>query len=78
VEYRQALNEARLRKVETSLTSVLALGATLAAGAEPLIAALAAFIPALFSFRKLLKPCWKEVARLECAPAGVIYAAAQL
>jgi hypothetical protein len=77
-EYNEAISDARMKKVETAIISVLAIGATLKTGAGPLIAALAAIAPPLFSFRELVKPCWKEVAHKECAPAGVIYAASQL
>jgi len=77
-QYREAMHEARFKKVETGVISMLALGATLAAGVGPAITTLAALAPPLLSIRSLVRPCWKEVAEKECAPAGVIYAASRL
>src|SRR6266487_6062 len=77
-QYDEAITEANIKKVQTGVISRLAIGASLATGAGPLIASLAAIAPPLISFRELIKPSWKEVSDKECAPAGVIYAASQL
>ena len=77
-QYNDAIAEVNLKKLETGAISLLAVGAALAPGTGPFIKILAAIASPLFSFRKLIKPSWKEVSDKECALAGVIYAASQL
>jgi hypothetical protein len=76
--YKSAMNEAKYQKVTTGVCSILAIGATLAAGATPLVVALSALAPPLFSFRTLMTPCWKQVAEKDCAPAGLVYGMSRL
>ena len=77
-QYEQAMSDARYRKVTTGVCSVLAIGATLAAGVTPVIVALSGIAPTLFSLKSLVTPCWKQVAEKDCAPAGLIYATSRL
>ncbi len=77
-KYDQAMTDAKIKKVQTVVISVLAIGATLAVGAGPLIATLAALAPPLFSLQELRKPCWKQISDEQYAPAGVIYGASKL
>jgi hypothetical protein len=76
--YQKAMNEATYQKVTTGVCSILAIGATLAVGATPLIVAISGLAPTLFSLRSLLTPCWKQVAEKDCAPAGLVYAVSHL
>lgn len=76
--YNAAMNEAKYQKVTTGVCSILAIGATLAVGAAPLVVALSAVAPSLFSFKSLMTPCWKQVAEKDCAPAGLVYAMSRL
>jgi hypothetical protein len=75
-QYQQALEDAQFKKVKTSVVSVLAVAATLLAGAGPLIASLAALAPPLFDFKDVIRPAWQAATSLECAPVGVVYESA--
>jgi hypothetical protein len=76
--YQKAMSAAKYKKVQTGVCSILAVGATLAVGAAPLVVALSALAPALFSLKSLMTPCWKQVAEKDCAPAALVYAASRL
>lgn len=77
-KYEKAMSNAKYDKLTTAVCSVLAVGATLAVGAAPLLVTMSGVAPAVFSFRTLITPCWKQVADKECAPAGVVYALSRL
>ena len=77
-DYEEAMADAKFKKVRIVTVSVLAVGATLAAGTTPLLTVLAGLAGPLLELRELKKPCWKMVANEDCAPAGVVYAAARL
>src|SRR6266446_370202 len=50
-QYKKAMGDAKYEKLTTGVCSVLAVGAVLAGGAAPLIAAVAGLAPALFSVK---------------------------
>lgn len=77
-KYAEALTDARYEKVTTAISSMLALGAAFSAAAGPLVGTLAAIASPIFSIRKLLKPCWKDLEEKQCFPAGVVYEARHL
>jgi hypothetical protein len=77
-QYRQAMKTAEIKKVATVILSMIAIGASLATGAGPAILLSAKLASPLWTLRELSKPCWKEVADKQCAPAGVVYVAEQL
>ena len=72
-QYKQALDDAKFKKVKTAVVSVLCVAAALLTGAGPLIVTLAALAPPLFDFRDVLRPAWQSTTNLECAPVGVVY-----
>jgi hypothetical protein len=72
-QYREALDDAKFKKVKTAVVSVLGVAAALLAGAGPLIVTLAALAPPLFDFRDVVRPTWQSTTNLECAPVGVVY-----
>jgi hypothetical protein len=76
--YQKAMSDATYDKVQTGVCSILAVGATLAVGAAPLIVMASGVAPAVFSLRSLLTPCWKQVMEKDCAPAGIVYLTSQL
>jgi hypothetical protein len=71
-QYRDALNKARYTKISGTITSVLAIGAVFAAHADPALKVLASVAAPAFSFRTLLRPCWKDLADTKTFAAGVI------
>lgn len=75
-QYKQALDDAKFKKVKTAVVSMLGVAAALLTGAGPLIATLAALAPPLFDFRDVLRPAWQSATNLECAPVGVVYESA--
>jgi hypothetical protein len=75
-QYKQALGDAKFKKVKTAVVSVLGVAAALLTGAGPLIVTLAALAPPLFDFRDILRPAWQSATNLECAPVGVVYESA--
>jgi len=77
-KYTESLADAKYEKVTTTITSMLALGAAFGAAAGPLVGTLAAVASPVFSIRKLLRPCWKDLEEKQCFPAGVVYNAQQL
>jgi hypothetical protein len=80
-EYTEALEEGKYKKRTTGVTSLLGLGAAIAAfdgGATALVGLLAAGATCAFFVPDATKPCWKDVKGKECFPAGVIYEARQL
>jgi hypothetical protein len=77
-QYQSTIEDANFKKVKTAVVSLLLLGATLSAGAGPLIASLAALAPPLFDFSDAVRPTWQLATNLECAPAGVLYESAKL
>jgi len=77
-KYAEALNDARYEKVTTAVGSMLAIGTVLGATAGPLVGAISALASPLFSIRKLMKPCWKDLEERQCFPAGVVYEAKRL
>jgi hypothetical protein len=77
-KYAESLAEAHYKQVTTTITSMLALGAAFSAVAGPLVGTLAAVASPVFSIRKLLRPCWKDLEEKQCFPAGVVYSAQQL
>lgn len=77
-QYDEAMTDAQIKKAQTAIVSVLAVGATLAVGAGPLVGFLAAIAPPLFSIQELVQPCWKQIADKQFAPAGVVYAVSRL
>lgn len=76
-KYSAALNAARYEKVTTAIASSLAIGAAISGALGPILGILAGVATPLFSFRKLLQPCWKDLEDRQCFPAGVIYNAQQ-
>ena len=76
--YKEAMKKAKVKKVGTIVVSLMAIGATLAAGVHPLVLTMAKLGSPLFALRELKKPCWKDVAEKQCAPAGVIYMASHV
>jgi hypothetical protein len=77
-QYRQAMTNAEIKKVATLVLSMVAIGASLATGAGSTLLLAAKLASPLWAFREISKPCWKDLADKEYAPAGVIYAAEQL
>lgn len=77
-QYKKAMTRAEIKKVATAVLSLIAVGTTLAAAAGPAISLAAKIASPLWALREISKPCWKEVADKECAPAGVIYTAQHL
>jgi hypothetical protein len=77
-KYSEALNNARYEKVTTAIASALALGAAFSGMLGPLLGTMAAVATPLFSVRKLIQPCWKDLEDRQCFPAGVIYNASKL
>ena len=71
-DYRDALSNARYKKVSGAITSVLAIGAVAAAHADPALKMLAAVATPFFSFRSLFRPCWRDLQENQAFPAGVI------
>jgi len=76
--YDEAIKGAKFNKLRTAVISITAVGAALATGTGPLLTIAAAVAPPLFDLRVLMRPCWKEVAEKDCAPAGVVYEAQKL
>jgi hypothetical protein len=72
-KYEEHLKDAKYEKVTTAVSSMLAVGGAMTALAGPVLGTLAALAGPLFSIKKLLKPCWKDIEEKECFPAGVIY-----
>jgi hypothetical protein len=70
--YREALAAAKYKKITTTITSLLAVGALLSAPVPTLVAAMAGVAPALFSVREVMRPCWKDLKDKDCFPAGVV------
>jgi hypothetical protein len=77
-QYEQAMNNAKIKKISTTILSIIAIGASLTTGAGIPILLAAKLASPLWTLREISKPCWKDVAEKEFAPAGVIYAAEQL
>jgi hypothetical protein len=75
-QYKQALDDAKFKKVKTAVVSMLGVAAALLTGAGPLIATLAALAPPLFDFRDVLRPASQSATNLDCAPVGVVYESA--
>lgn len=76
-QYHEAMKNAEIKKVATVILSMIAIGASLATGGGSAILLAAKLASPLWTFREISKPCWKEVADKQCAPAGVIYVAEQ-
>ena len=77
-QYKQGMKKAEIKKVSTTILSVIAIGAALATGTGTLILLAAKLASPLWTIREISKPCWKEVAEKEYASAGLIYAAEEL
>ncbi len=77
-EYETAMDDAAFKRDRTAVVSILALGGILAGGASTVINILSALAAPLFAVKDIVRPCWKDVADKDCAPAGVIYAASEL
>jgi hypothetical protein len=72
-KYEEHLNDAKYEKVTTAVISMLAVGGAMTALGGPVLGTLASLAGPLFSIKKLLKPCWKDIEEAECFPAGVVY-----
>jgi hypothetical protein len=77
-KYTEELRKAQYEKTSVAICSVLALGAAFTGVAGPLLGTIATVAPAVFSVRKVLQPCWKDLEDQQCFPAGVIYNAKKL
>jgi len=76
-KYSQELRDARYEKVTSSIVSMLAVGAALA-DPTAILALVSGIAAPLFSIKKLLQPCWKDLQDHDCFPAGVVYEAQAL
>ncbi len=89
--YNEGFNDARFKKIQTTVTSALAFGGGMFALGAPMgavlggpvtaaiggavMAALGALVSPLFSIRELMKPCWRDLEDKAFFPAGVVYEA---
>lgn len=77
-QYSEAMEDARFAKIKTAVGSIQAVGAVLCPFTTHLVAGFSALASPLFSIRELRKPCWKSVAKEECAPAAIVYSSSRL
>ncbi|MEO8623948.1 MAG: hypothetical protein ABI625_22915, partial [bacterium] len=71
-QYRDALSRAKYAKVTGAITSVLAIGAVVAALSDPALKILAGVATPFFSFRTLFRPSWKDLQTDKTFPAAAI------
>jgi hypothetical protein len=77
-QYHQAMKNAEIKKVASVILSMIAIGGSLAAGGGSMILLAAKLASPLWTLREIARPCWKELADKQYAPAGVIYLSEQL